>query len=110
VPAGRVDDFIDAMRKTVRKFYPKLADNPDYTAIINPQHLQRLQDTISDATNKGAEAIAIHTVGQGQRMPLTLLLNVSDDMRVMQDEIFGPILPIVSYQSLDDALAYIRQR
>lgn len=110
VPETRVDEFIEAMRSTVLKFYPKLADNPDYTAIINPQHLQRLQETIHDATAKGAQAISVHPEGQEQRLPLTLLRNVTDDMRVMQDEIFGPILPIVSYTTLDDALAYIAQR
>lgn len=110
VPETRVDEFIEAMRSTVLKFYPKLADNPDYTAIINPQHLQRLHETISDATAKGAQAISVHPEGQGQRLPLTLLRNVTDEMRVMQDEIFGPILPIVSYTTLEDALAYIAQR
>jgi coniferyl-aldehyde dehydrogenase len=60
--------------------------------------------------NQGATAIAIHPKTDDQRLPLTLLLNVTDEMRVMQEEIFGPILPIVSYASLDDALAYIRQR
>ncbi|MCK9535402.1 MAG: coniferyl aldehyde dehydrogenase [Pseudomonas sp.] len=110
VPEARIDAFVEAMRSSVLKFYPTLADNPDYTAIINPQHLQRLHDTVTDATRLGASAIAIHAEGQGQRFPLTLLLNVSDEMRVMHDEIFGPILPIVSYQTLDDALAYIRQQ
>ncbi len=110
VPETRVDEFIEAMRSTVLKFYPKLADNPDYTAIINPQHLQRLQETLNDATAKGAQAIRVHPEEQDQRLPLTLLRNVTDEMRVMQDEIFGPILPIVSYTTLDDALAYIAQR
>ena len=110
VPEARVNDFVSALRSSVLKFYPKLADNPDYTAIINPQHLQRLQDTVVDAVSQGAEAISIHAEGQGQRFPLTVLLNVTDEMHVMQEEIFGPILPIVSYATLDDALAYIRQR
>ena len=110
VPATRVDEFVEAMRRAVLKFYPTLADNPDYTAIINPQHLQRLRDTITDATDQGAQAISVHAEGQGLRLPLTLLLNVTDQMRVMQDEIFGPILPIVSYNTLEDALAYIAQR
>ena len=110
VPAARVDEFVEAMRRAVLKFHPTLADNPDYTAIINPQHLQRLRDTITDATDQGAQAISVHAEGQGQRLPLTLLLNVTDQMRVMQDEIFGPILPIVSYNTLEDALAYIAQR
>lgn len=110
VPEARVTEFVEAMRSAALKFYPKLANNKDYTAIINPQHLQRLHDTVADATQQGAEAIAIYAEEHGQRFALTLLLNVTDDMRVMQDEIFGPILPIVSYTSLDDALAYIRQR
>ena len=110
VPHARIDECVETMRQTVLKFYPKLADNPDYTAIINPQQQQRLQDTIDNATSQGAQALAIHEQGQDQRMPLTLLLNVNDEMRVMQEEIFGPILPIVGYHSLDDALAYVRQR
>lgn len=110
VPEDRVTDFVAALRTAVLKLYPKLADNPDCTAIINQQHRQRLQDTIADAVNQGAEAIAIHPETDDQRLALTLLLNVTDEIRVMQDEIFGPILPIVSYTSLDDALTYIRQR
>ena len=110
VPEDRVTEFVAALRSAVLKFYPQLANNPDCTAIINQQHRQRLQDTIADALNQGAQAIAIHPETDDQRLPLTLLLNVTDEMRVMQEEIFGPILPIVSYTSLDDALAYIRQR
>lgn len=110
VPEDRVTDFVAALRSAVLKFYPTLADNPDCTAIINQQHRQRLQDTIADAVNQGAQAIVIHPKTDDQRLALTLLLNVTDEMRVMQDEIFGPILPIVSYRTLDEALAYIRQR
>ena len=94
VPEDRVTDFVAALRTAVLKLYPKLADNPDCTAIINQQHRQRLQDTIADAVNQGAQAIAIHPETQDQRLPLTLLLNVTDEMRAMQEEIFGPILQI----------------
>ncbi len=110
IPEARVDDFVEAIRNAVLEFYPTLANNKDCSAIINQQHLQRLQDTIEDAVSKGAKAIAIHPQGQDQRLSLTLLLNTRDDMRVMQDEIFGPVLPIVSYNSLAEALTYIRQR
>ena len=109
VPNARIDEFVEADAQHCAQILSKTADNL-ITRIINPQHQQRLQDTIADATRQGAEAIALHEQGQGQRLPLTLLLNVSDDMRVMQDEIFGPILPILGYHSLDEALAYIRQR
>jgi coniferyl-aldehyde dehydrogenase len=110
VPEDRVDGFVDAYRKAVQKFYPTLIDNPDYTAIINDRQLARLNRYLDDASNKGARVIPLFEQGQGRRMPFSLLLNVSDDMTVMQDEIFGPLLPIVPYSSIDQAFAYINQR
>ncbi len=110
VPEDRVGAFVEAYRKAVRGFYPKLADNPDYTAIINDRQLSRLNGYLSDATSKGALLIPLFDQGQGRRMGHSLLLNVSDEMTVMQDEIFGPVLPIVPYTGLDQAFAYINQR
>ncbi|WP_085689577.1 MULTISPECIES: coniferyl aldehyde dehydrogenase [unclassified Pseudomonas] len=110
VPEERVGGFVEAYRQAVRGFYPTLADNPDYTAIINERQLARLNSYLSDATSKGALLIPLFDQGQGRRMPHSLLLNVSDEMTVMQDEIFGPLLPIVPYQDLDQAFAYINQR
>ncbi|UQS13750.1 coniferyl aldehyde dehydrogenase [Pseudomonas sp. HS6] len=110
VPEDRVGGFVEAYRQAVRGFYPTLADNPDYTAIINERQLARLNSYLSDATSKGALLIPLFDQGQGRRMPHSLLLNVSDEMTVMQDEIFGPLLPIVPYQDLDQAFAYINQR
>ncbi|AXJ07480.1 MULTISPECIES: coniferyl aldehyde dehydrogenase [Pseudomonas] len=110
VPEARIGGFVEAYRQAVRGFYPTLADNPDYTAIINERQLARLNSYLSDATSKGALLIPLFDQGQGRRMPHSLLLNVSDEMTVMQDEIFGPLLPIVPYQDLDQAFAYINQR
>jgi coniferyl-aldehyde dehydrogenase len=110
VPEDRVGGFVEAYRQAVSGFYPTLADNPDYTAIINDRQLARLNGYISDATSKGALLIPLFDQGQGRRMSHSLLLNVSDDMTVMQDEIFGPVLPIVPYTDLDQAFAYINQR
>ncbi|TFH76651.1 MULTISPECIES: coniferyl aldehyde dehydrogenase [Pseudomonas] len=110
VPEERVGGFVEAYRQAVRGFYPTLADNPDYTAIINERQLARLNSYLSDATSKGALLIPLFEQGQGRRMPHSLLLNVSDEMTVMQDEIFGPLLPIVPYRDLDQAFAYINQR
>ncbi|TDV47638.1 coniferyl-aldehyde dehydrogenase [Pseudomonas helmanticensis] len=110
VPEDRVGAFVEAYRQAVQGFYPTLADNPDYTAIINERQLARLNGYVSDATSKGALLIPLFEQGQGRRMPHSVLLNVSDEMTVMQDEIFGPLLPIVPYQDLEQAFAYINQR
>jgi len=110
VPRERVDGFVEAYRAVVTRFYPQLQDNPDYTAIINERQLQRLKGLLSDAESKGAKVINLYPEAQGRRMPQAVLLNVNDDMQVMQDEIFGPLLPIVPYDSLEQAFAYINER
>ncbi|WP_110949421.1 coniferyl aldehyde dehydrogenase [Pseudomonas bohemica] len=110
VPENRVDEFVEAYKEAVKGFYPTLADNPDYTAIINARHVARLNSYIVDASSKGARVISLYEQGQGRRMPFSLLLDVNDDMLVMQDEIFGPLLPIVPYQRIEQAFAYVNQR
>ncbi len=110
VPEDRVEGFVEAYSEAIRGFYPTLTDNPDYTAIINERQLARLNAYAKDATDKGATLIALYDQGQARRMPHSLLLNVSDEMKVMQDEIFGPLLPIVPYRGIDEAFAYINQR
>ena len=110
VPQERVGSFVEAYRQAVRGFYPSLVDNPDYTAIINDRQLNRLNGYISDATSKGALLVPLFEQNQGRRLGHSVLLNVNDEMTVMQDEIFGPLLPIVPYSGLDQAFAYINQR
>ncbi|BDM20501.1 MULTISPECIES: coniferyl aldehyde dehydrogenase [Pseudomonas] len=112
VPRERLNDFADAYRHVVKRMYPRIADNPDYSAIINPRQLQRLQHLLDDARGKGAQVLDLYAdeTRQGRRLPPHLLIRVNDSMQVMQDEIFGPLLPLVPYDHLDDALAYINQR
>jgi coniferyl-aldehyde dehydrogenase len=110
VPKSRVESFIEAYKKAVIGFYPTLADNPDYTAIINPRHVARLNHYLVDATGKGARVVSLYDHSQGRRMPFSLLLDVRDDMLVMQDEIFGPLLPVVPYERIEQAFDYINQR
>lgn len=110
VPRERVEGFVGAYREAVQRLYPSLADNPDYTAIINVRQLTRLQDYLDDAQAKGAHVVPLFAEAQQRRMPHCLLLNTTDDMRVMQEEIFGPLLPIVPYDDLEQALAYVNTR
>lgn len=110
VPEARVEAFVEAYRKMISRFYPQLSDSPDYTSIINPRQQARLNSYIDDAQTKGARVLPLFDASQEQRLPPTLLVDVSDDMLVMQDEIFGPLLPIVPYRQIDDAIAYINAR
>ncbi|WP_024696194.1 coniferyl aldehyde dehydrogenase [Pseudomonas syringae] len=110
VPEDRLAGFVEAYRQAVKRFYPTLADNPDYTAIINQRQFDRLMRYQEDAARKGATIVSLYERGQDRRMPFSVLLDVHDDMLVMQDEIFGPLLPVVPYKRIEDAYAYINQR
>lgn len=114
IPEGREKEFIGRYHKAFTKMYPNLRDNPDYTAIINDRQYQRLVSWLKDANDKGAHITQINPADEdfngSRKMPPHLVLNGTDDMKVMQEELFGPILPIVTYQNYDDALEYINDR
>ncbi len=107
------DAMIEGVRDSVAEQYPTLLHNDDYTSVINGRHHERLQGYLSDAVEKGAEAIEVNPAGEdfsstnGHKMPLTILRNVNDDMKVMQEEIFGPILPVKTYESMDEVIDYV---
>ena len=110
VPENRVEEFIGAYRSVVQRFYPTLENNPDYTAIINERQLNRLKGYISDAESKGAQVIRLFDKDQERRMAQCLVLNTRDDMKLMQEEIFGPLLPVVPYRSIEQAFSYVNDR
>lgn len=112
VPAGREQAFIDAARAVVAKCFPELAITPDYTSIVNDRHYQRLKGYVTDAQARGARIEPLSTSmpdEERRKLPPLALLNVDDTMRVMQDEIFGPLLPVLPYKDLDAAIAYVNQ-
>jgi coniferyl-aldehyde dehydrogenase len=106
-------DVIEQVKAGVAAQYPKLLHNDDYTSVVNGRNYERLQGYLADAREKGAEVIEVNPAGEdfassnGNKMPLTILRNVNDDMKVMQDEIFGPILPVMTYSSIDEAIDYV---
>ena len=113
VPAGREAAFLDAARAVVAKCWPDPAASPDYTAIVNDRHYERLQGYLDDAAAQGARIEPLSGAkadAARRRLPPLALLNVSDDMCVMQDEIFGPLLPVLPYRDLDAAIAYVNAR
>jgi coniferyl-aldehyde dehydrogenase len=114
-PADRTQAFVDEFRARFAEMYPSLRDNDDYTAIINERQYERLQGYLDDARAKGAELVEINPANENmkdgtRKIPMTLVLKTTPDMKVMQDEIFGPILPVVSYGALDEAIHYINER
>ena len=110
VPAARRDAFVAALRREVQARYGADFDNlGDYTRIVSDGQYARLAGYLDDARQRGLEIVTLGgSADPGQRLlPPTLVLEPGDDARVMQDEIFGPLLPIKSYQTLDEAIAYI---
>jgi len=109
-------EVIDGLKAAITRMYPTLLTNPNYTSVLNTRHRERLQELIDDAVRKGAEPVLVNPANEdfgktaGNRMPPSLLRNVTDDMRVMQEEIFGPILPVKTYGGIDDAIAQVNRR
>ncbi len=114
VPRARVDEFVASMRQAVAAMYPEIAANPDYTSIVSDRHYRRLAEVVADAQAKGATAIPMTAAADpgaelARKFPPTLLTGVDDRMTVMRDEIFGPVLPIVPYDTLDEAIDYVNR-
>ncbi len=115
VEASARNEFVRHASQATTTMYPRLTDNPDFTRIINRDHYQRLRGLVDDAVRKGAQAVELNpaheTVDEQNRVfPPTLLSNVDGRMDIMHEEIFGPVLPVVTYRSIDEAIDYVNAR
>jgi len=115
VPRARADEFVAAMTRAVGKLYPTLAANADYTSIVNDRHYARLSGLVADAKARGARVIEVNPAGEtldpaARKFAPVLIQDVDADMAVMREEIFGPLLPIVAYDTLDEALEFVNRR
>ncbi|HEY1955039.1 MAG TPA: coniferyl aldehyde dehydrogenase [Polyangiaceae bacterium] len=115
VPRKQVDRFVDECKAAVAKMYPALKANPDYTSIVNEKHYARLKGYLDEAKAKDAKVIEINPAkeelpSEQHRLAPQLVVDPPKDLAVMQEEIFGPILPIVPYDSLDEAIAFVNDR
>ncbi|ATQ43163.1 coniferyl aldehyde dehydrogenase [Caulobacter mirabilis] len=112
-PEESVGEFVKEAQGAVTRMFPTLKDNPDYTAVVAQRHYDRIKGYIDDARAKGAQIVEINPAGEDfsqqehRKIPPTLILNPSDDMKVMQEEIFGPVLPVKTYKQVDEAVNYI---
>ena len=113
VPEESKDEFVEAARAAVGDMYPNIKDNPDYTSVINERHYDRLQTYIVDAKAKGGNVVEINPASEDfsqqehHRIPPTLVLDPTEDMLVMQEEIFGPVLPVKPYSTVDETIDYV---
>lgn len=114
-PSNRVEHFVDRFQHFFAQMYPTLKRNKDFTSIVDNRQYARLQSYLDDAREKGATIIECNHADEDmkngtRKMAIHLILNANDDMLVMQEELFGPILPIIPTNSLDDALNFINDR
>ncbi|GAB3094805.1 coniferyl aldehyde dehydrogenase [Lysobacter terrae] len=113
VPESRRDELVQALRREVASRYPDLENSADYTTIINENNYRRLRGYLDDARGRGVDVVPLVALkdeqgAQAKRLlPPTLVIEPGDDAKVMQDEIFGPILPIKTYRRFDEVIDYI---
>jgi coniferyl-aldehyde dehydrogenase len=113
VPERHEAALIEGIKDAVSVMYPTLLANDDYTSVINARHRDRLQDYLDDARAKGGEVIEVNPASEdfsasnGTKMPLYIVRNPDDSMRVMQEEIFGPVLPVKTVKSTHEAIDYV---
>lgn len=110
VPREQVNDFVAEVKSNSLKMRGSDFGGNDHTWIVNDRHCVRVNGLLSDAREKGATVIpcADYDVGRNaRRMPLHVITNCTAEMRIMNEELFGPILPVVPYDTLEDAIRFI---
>ena len=114
VPEEKLQEVIAAAEKAVSAMYPTILANPEYTAVVNERHYERLTGYLREAEERGIKTIAINpgkedfSAQQGNRkIPPTLIPQPADDLKVMQEELFGPLLPIRTYKEFDETIDYV---
>lgn len=115
VHESQTEQFLGAYDDAVRQLYPMGPLSEQYTSIINEHHFRRLSSLVEDARNKKARVIEVginrHEAKlRAHSLPPIVVLDVSDEMKIMHEEIFGPVLPVVTYRDIDSAIAYINAR
>lgn len=114
LPKGKTEEFVREFTKIVSGMYPTKLNNPDFTGIINDKQYRRVQSYLDDARTQGAKVIEINPANESFansfKIPVTMVTGVTPGMQIMQNEIFGPILPIMEVNSLDEALLFVNER
>ncbi len=116
VPKDKLEEFLDHCADHMKEMFPTMLNNPDYSSVVNTRHRQRLQAHLDDAKAKGAtlrELANAEDFSQQQgvnRLPMTAVVEPTDDMAVMQEEIFGPLICVKTYDDIEECIRFIRSR
>jgi coniferyl-aldehyde dehydrogenase len=116
VPESRLEAFLEACRRTFSAQYPSVVANPDYNSMINTRHYQRVLGYIEEARQVGARVIELNPAREDRadparrKIPLHIVVDPADELRLMQEEIFGPVLVVKRYRDLGDCIAFINAR
>jgi coniferyl-aldehyde dehydrogenase len=114
VQRGQAEAAAAAIAAAMARLYPRLVANPDYTAIISERHRSRLVALVAEAREAGARIVEINPAGESfadsRKLAPTIVIGAPQTSRLMQEEIFGPLLPIVEYGEVDDLIAFVNRR
>jgi coniferyl-aldehyde dehydrogenase len=110
VPHELMTAFVNAARAAFARLAPRPASDPDYTSIVSHRHAERLERLLDDARALGATVLSCGETGDARRMPLQLVTGVTRAMRLAHEEIFGPLLPVLPYERMADAIAHVNAR
>ncbi len=109
-PHDRLDATVDALAAAARRLYPEIDSTNDYTAIISPRHFARLKALVAEAKDAGAKVIEVgssNALDPQRKLPLTIVVNPPQNIALMREEIFGPILPVISVTGRNDAIDHV---
>ncbi|MBV8594314.1 MAG: coniferyl aldehyde dehydrogenase [Caulobacteraceae bacterium] len=116
LPKESLESFVAESRASVAAMFPTLKDNPDYTAVISQRHFERVTSYVDEARAAGARIEELKPDGEDLRqqehrkIAPTLIIDPADDLKVMKEEIFGPVLPVKTFSRVEEAISFVNDR
>ena len=117
VPEEKLHEVVDAAQTAVARMYPTLLENEQYTSVINDRHYQRLTGYLEEARARGENVVTINPANEDfsqqqgtHKIPPTLITEPAEDLKMMEEELFGPLLPIRTYREFDETIDYINSK
>ena len=113
VPENLLEQWLEMAQKVWKEAYPSFIGHPDVTGIINERHYDRIINSLNEAKDAGVQVIALSDEEPDRKrrqIPMYLVVNPAEELEVMREETFGPITPVKTYKTLDEAYAYINNR